>query len=230
MTPIAIVAHPARARYVSKLAKQVGADAICWDTKGLGATNNHLVAWEWLADSGAPWGVVLEDDVLLAPNFRHQLAEAINHSPGPVLSLYLGRGRPPHWQERIARVIANDVSYYTAPALLSAQGYAMRTNLFAHHYEVWRCAQQQKKPIDESISWWLRRENIAVSYCRYSLVEHIDGPTLIEDHGDGQPRNGKTALVTEDSDPSGAALPEVRKAWMAAKGALVDWTKGSVAL
>lgn len=200
----------------------------------MGAAGNHLQAWKWLSeDYDAEWGVVLEDDVVPCNHFRRNLEEAVRHSPKDFLSLYLGRGRPPHRQQDIARVICADVSYYTDDVLLSAQGYAARVDLFHCYDQVERRAR--KFPIDNSISHWGKSTGQDFAYCRHSLVDHtgfVNGvgvPTLIKDHGDGQGRDGRTALWTPDCDPSGKRLPEVRKAWLLANTS-TDWTRGACAL
>jgi GR25 family glycosyltransferase involved in LPS biosynthesis len=231
--PIAIVAHPRRNRMANMLANQVGAEAIVWDVGEIGAASNHLQAWEYLAGTGAEWGVVLEDDVIPCRDFYRNLAKAIEVSPLPILSLYLGRGRPPQWQQSVSRAITQDVSFITAPVLLSAQGYAMRTELLADHKRVGLFATRIRRPIDEAISYWAtkkrKREGDKFAYCRFSLVDHWDGPTLIEDHGDGRGRNGLTDLMAGDCDPSGSALPEIRKAWLMA-GPSTDWSRGCTRL
>jgi hypothetical protein len=231
--PIAVVAHPRRAKMAHELATAVGAEVICWDGSKVGATRNHLNAWSWLAGTGAEWGVVLEDDVVPCPDFHRNLTEAIVACPTSILSLYLGRGRPPQYQQRVSRAITQDVSFLTAPFLMSCQGYAMRTELFAQHRSVYFYATRGRKPIDEAISRWATyhraREGDKFAYCRFSIVDHRDGPTLIQDHGDGRGRNGLTELTAEDCDPSGALLPEVRKAWLSATSG-TNWAKGSARL
>lgn len=224
--PIAIVAHPKRNADAIRLAAQTHAEAVCWDIHNQGAEVNHLAAWEWLGGESTRWGVVLEDDVIPCKGFQQQLAAALENSPTPIVSLYLGRGRPPHWQQRISRVIATEASYITAQALLGGQGYAMRTELFHDFDRVRHLVNRKRLPIDEAISAWAVEMGIRVSYPVPSLVDHRDGPTLIR-HWDG-PRNGLTALLTDDSDPSGALLPEIRKAWLF--GPHAHWDSSSLEL
>lgn len=229
--PIAIVAHPQRKEMAEELADLIGAETICWDMTGIGAAENHLQAWKWLADSGAEFGCVLEDDIIPCEDFHRNLEEALNVSPLPILSLYLGRGRPPQYQERVARVIAQDVSFITAQFLMSAQGYVMQTDLFCDREIVGRIARNRDQQIDQAISSWASWMSFdhMVAYCRHSIVDHRDGPTLVEDHGDGCGRNGLTELVWGDCDPSGAQLPEIRKAWLMARYD-TNWTSNSVPL
>ncbi len=225
MVPIVVVGHPKRERLANKLAAQVNADAVVWDMRTQGCGFNHLQAWKWLVeDFNTDWGVVLEDDVVPCSHFRRNLEEAIEHSPRPILNLYLGRGRPPQRQQDIARVITAPVSYYTDTEFWCTQGYAMRIDLFHFWPQVER--RTRVHPIDEAIASWGNSIGESFAYCRESLVDHLDGPTLIQDHGDGQGRNGKTALWSPDCDPSGKELPEIRKAWLTARVS-TDWTQGS---
>ncbi len=238
---IGIVAHLKREAMATDLAHRVGAQVICWDRDKarIGAERNHLRVWEWLAGADSEWGVVLEDDVVPCRRFAKNLTEAITHAPTPIVSLYLGRGRcaghDPLYQQWVARVITKDVSFITAPSLLSAQGYAMRTELFADHEKVRHEAfhpGRPNMPIDEAISVWAKKQRPGsnISYCRRSIVDHRDGQTLVMNHRDrGAKRNGRTQLMAPDCDPLGASLPEIRKAWLVA-GTDEDWTRGSAAL
>lgn len=223
--PIVVIGHPRREKLANNLAREVQADTISWDIQSKGCSFNHLQAWQWLSeDLDAEWSVVIEDDVVPCNHFRRNLEEAIKHSPEPILSLYLGRGRPPHRQQDIAQVIADPVSYYTDQELMSTQGYAMRADLFHCRDQVE--VRTRRTTIERAISFWGKASGQRFAYCRQSLVDHRDGLTLITDHGDGQARNGKTALWTKDCDPSGKDLPEIRKAWLLARTD-TDWTLGS---
>lgn len=228
MVPICIVGHPRREAMANWLAGQVRADAVVWDVSKMGPARNHAQAWEWLAGSGHNWGIILEDDVIPCPGFHQNLNMALRYCPTPILSLYLGRGGSPHWQPSISKVITKDNSFLTAPVLLSAQGYAVHRSILVRHAAFRRSAIHHARPVDEALSYWIstRYRDLHFSYCRQSLVQHRDGPTLIADHGDGQGRNGKTRLWTEDCDPKGKDLPEVRKAWLMAKRE-TDWSRGS---
>ena len=119
------------------------------------------------------------------------------------------------------------MSYYSAPELLSTQGYAIRTELLPSLIE-YAEPLAGDLTVDRLFSSWTIENGYGVSYCKYSLVDHIDGPTLVKDHGDGRERNGKTALITTDS-VGGEDLPEIRKAWLLGNRD-IDWTKGCVDL
>lgn len=241
MIPVAIVAHPKRSEMAAALAAQIPGAVLCWDNESQGAEANHMKAWRWLAEhTDSPWGVVLEDDVILCEDFLTQLPLALQHAPKPIVSLYLGRGRPPHRQQAVSAAITAEATWILSPELLSAQGYAMRTELFAEHVTVGRWCERKGTPIDESITALINTRQSAlyrwcchlgnnhpeVAYTNPSLIDHVDGLTIVE-HWDG-PRNGKTALMADDCDPSGAELPEIRKAWRF--GSHTEWDSSLVRL
>lgn len=185
---LGIVAHTARFANAEVLSRTTDADFVSYDTGVRGCEGNHRDALERLHRNarGADFLVVLEDDALPVPGFRDQLAAALITTPAPIVSLYLGRSRPPQWQPRIADAVekadANDASWITSGHLLHAVGYAVRTelapSLLGHVTDL---------PVDEGISAWARTQRHQVAYTHGSLVEHADGPTLIS-HRDRQPR------------------------------------------
>lgn len=230
MTRIAIVAHPDRTAWVSLLADIAKPEAICWDTEGLGCERNHLAAWHWLAESTAAdpdahWGVVLEDDTIVVPDFLHQLRQVLHVAPTPIVSLYLGRAHPhggkDDWQNRIAARISRPVSFLTTDALLSAQGYAIAAPLIPDmiasvtpHLRPCR-RRPHPMPIDEAITRWCRKNGHIVSHCRPSIVNHRDEAPLITERADGQPRlPGRVAWLfggREQWDSTAEYLAPVRR-------------------
>ncbi len=229
---IAIVAHPDRKEWVSLLADITRPEVICWDTDGRGCERNHLAAWHWLAEStaadpNAHWGVVLEDDTRVVPDFLHQLRQVLHFAPTPIVSLYLGRGHPhggtTDWQNRIAAKIAAPVSFLTADALLSAQGYAIAAPLIPEMIaSITPRVKPHRKatiptPIDEAISQWAARrpQPLLISHSRPSIVDHRDEAPLITTRKDGQPRTlPRTAWLfdsREEWDSTAEYLAPVRK-------------------
>lgn len=226
---VGVVAHRFRLMMAEKLANYTAAEAISIDDGDLGCKANHLRLLRWLLTSPAPWApptpdswiVVLEDDAIPVKDFRLELAHALAVAPSPVVSLYLGRSRPEHWQEPIARVMASDVSWLTAPALLHGVGYAVQRRLvpslldevpgmtFKHRPKFSRHSRDVDLPIDQSISKWAEIHGHTVSYARPSLVNHDRGIPMIPD--DADERLAQTRYLDESSGlPSG----EDRVAWM----------------
>ena len=213
--PVAIVTHSTRYQWATEMALETGAEAICLDNTDLGCEVNHLRAWEWLGGGSCPWSVVLEDDALPIPKFRLQLHSALQVAPTPIVGLYLGQSRPPHWQPSIARAIAQtreaDACFLRSRDLLHGVGYAIRTDLIPDLLDYVPHLIRANIPIDEAISAWARDRALGISHTWPSLVDHRDEKTLITHH-DGQPRT------------------EPRKAWCA------DWrerwepTLGEIAL
>jgi hypothetical protein len=212
--PIGVVADHRRMDYAEGLAKKVGAEVVSIDGYGRGGAWNHCQVLNWMKDGGSEWSVILEDDAIPAPTFRTQLEMALDKAPTPFVGLYLGRGRPPHWQAGISAVIAQDVCWLVCDVLQNAVGYAVKTNLIpsmlSSAEECWRYAPGL--PIDETITEWGAEYGIRFSYCRPSLVQHRD-KAPVQRHGYGLPTEKRRAWLfgyRESWDSSTTFLQYVR--------------------
>lgn len=169
---IAIVAHVSRGPLGHKLAQRVGATCLCLDNGSLGAGYNHLRAWNWLADGNAKWSIVLEDDAVPSGWFLSgDLTDVLRTAPSPVVSLYLGRSTPSHWQPSISRVIARPESWLMASELLHHVGVAVKTTILPVLLDGVHEALTAY-PIDEAIGARCRKIGIPIAYCHPSIVDH----------------------------------------------------------
>lgn len=203
---IGIVAHYSRHDRAQNLSDAVGAEVITVDNGGVGAGANHELCYEWLAETNAPWSIVLEDDAVPCKGFRDQLHSVLRASPTPLLSLFLGRARPPHWQPSIARVITGDHHFLLGSELLHHVGVAVRTDLIGELLGFIRADRDYRKgrlPIDEAIGRYARSTNTPVGYCHPSIVDHENRlPTVITHH-----------LSQHKADTGQRGTAEVRTAW-----------------
>lgn len=192
---LGIVAHTSRASEAKTLAKTVHADYLSLDNGTLGCDDNHEHVLRHLSHYPSTWTVVLEDDAIPVADFRTQLANALPLSPSPIVSLYLGRLRPPQHQADIeAAVQAADVEaadWIISTRLYHAVGYAIKTELLPslfNHLSNW--------PVDQHISEWAQQRGHTIAYTWPSLVDHADEATIVA-HPDGQPRiPGRVAWKT----------------------------------
>ena len=187
--PIGVVAHPSRMTMANRLAEQVSAEAVSWDVMDQGCEATHLRLWGYLAESPSPYVVILEDDAQPCEHFRDQLGKVLSHAPSPIVSLYLGRGRPDQWQLPISSIIATEACFITSDTLLSTVGYAVRTELLPlmlHSVPL----SVDRLELPEAITRWAKRRKHTISYARPSIVQHRDVPPVIatEDRHDGQER------------------------------------------
>lgn len=206
---IGIVAHYAREHLADQLTKTVAALHISYDEGNIGANTNHLLVWHNLAQQNTTWTVVLEDDAQPIPNFRHQLNAALDAAPAPIVSLYLGRQRPPQHQQDIQEALdkadANQAHWILAPQLYHAVAVAIRTALIPNMLTNMR----PYLPIDENIGAWARRSGHPIAYTVPSLVNHADIPTLIR-HPDGAQREpGRVAWRTGSHDKWNSTAVEI---------------------
>lgn len=191
LNPVAIVAHINRAAMAEQLAAATAARHISYDDGALGCEGNHRQAWQHHVDNpAADWAVVLEDDARPVSGFLSQLDRALEVAPTPIVSLYLGTSRPlGGWQPRIHQTILaikhTSACWITCTHLLHAVGVAIRTPLLASMLE-W--LPQIPLPIDEAITVWAHHYGHQIGYTWPSLVDHHDGPTLVN-HADRKPRD-----------------------------------------
>lgn len=199
--PIGIVAHHQRKEIALDLAEKVFAEVISIDEEDRGASWNHLQVLNWMKDGNTEWSVILEDDSLVVPEFRKQLEMALNWAPSPFVGLYVGRGRPPHWQTGISAVMAKDVCWLTCDTMMNAVGYAVKTKLIPaiiHSLEkTW--SVKPKMPVDEALSYWGKSYNINFCYTRPSLIDHRD-ISPVEKHSYGTPTEKRVAWIFGERD------------------------------
>lgn len=217
---IAICTHASRGGRAQRLADAVDADMVGVDMGGLGAAANHRACWDWLAATDLEWGIVLEDDALPVPGFRAQARAAIASSPAGVLSFYMGRNRPPHWQDSYAQGIATGKHYLLAPELLHAVGYAIHRDLI----DAVREATATTRHFNEAVSDWCRATGRKVAYTAPSLVDHDHTlPSLIANQPTRYDESAPGSVPRNFTPPGWE-----RRAWTV--GERADWDRSSVAV
>lgn len=205
----AVVGHHARIVEATTLAHNIGA-VITLDDGSVGADGNHLRAWDITSTLESVWAAVLEDDAQPVPGFVEQAEQALAAAPEPVVSFYLGRSRPPRWQDRIAPAVAIadrvNSCWITAVHTIHAVALAIHSDLREDWLDF---AHANPLPIDERMSAWCIARDHTVAYTWPSICDHADGPTLIE-HRDARPRDAP------------------RKAWRTGTRAM--WTAAATAM
>jgi hypothetical protein len=180
---LGVVAHHARADQAHALQEAIQAQYMHMDNGTLGCDRSHKKAWSYLSGKNTDWSVVVEDDAVPVDGFRGQLEQALTVTPAPVVSLYLGTSQPKHYQPKIglARSNANAVNacWLTTNTVLHAVAVAVRTELLSS------MLLDKRYPIDEALTDWVKREHLKVAYAWPSIVDHDDGPTLVN-HADGE--------------------------------------------
>lgn len=189
---VGVVAHKTRISAATHLADEVRACYVSIDDGALGCEGNHRRVWEYVAAiGGGYWTVVLEDDAVPVDDFAAQLTAVLEHAPTAIVSLYLGRSRPPQWQQRIERATgaaeAANASFIEYGRLLHGVGVAIKTRLVPDMLDTVGGHACRTLPIDEAISAWARANGYRVAYTWPSLVDHADGPTVAS-HRDRQAR------------------------------------------
>jgi len=199
-----IVAHPTRRRWADQLSDQLGAH-ITMDPGRLGCTRNHINAWHHHHQhTTTEWALVIEDDALPIPDFTAQTALALGTAPTPIVSLYLGRQRPPQHQASIMAAVKHATEHHhawiTASTLFHAVAVAIRTSQVPNLVRFIDHNPYCHLDIDEAITEWCRHHNHLIGYTQPSLVDHRDTGSIAT-HRDGATReSGRTAYKTGTRD------------------------------
>lgn len=196
---IGIVAHTSRATQARALHDRVGACYLAMDNGEHGCERNHARTWDYLKDfADTEWSLVLEDDAQPVDGFNQQAAMALDAAPAPVVSFYLGRQRPPHWQNAIRNATEQadrtGTHFIVGTHLLHAVAVAIRTDhidaMLAH-------ARTSRRPWDFAIAAWALQDGHTVAYTWPSLADHEDGEPAITKHPDKMARTpGRKAWRT----------------------------------
>jgi hypothetical protein len=213
--PVMIVTHPARRQMAHRLAKKVGFPVnLMVDFNHEGCAANHLNAYRALAINSpvTDWVCVLEDDAVPCQDFRHQLQMVAQAAPSPFVSLYLGRERPPHWQDSIRQVIAPldyDPHFLLGTHVNHTVGMLVRRDQLDHVID-WFETTLRDDPKHESdgiMTHAVADANYDVAYTRPSIVDHADPPSLIpaSDRHDKKERGDK---------PRVAWIFDTREVWL----------------
>lgn len=224
---IGIVAHDDRAEDAEALARDVDANVFSSDSGDLGCEGNHRRVWAMLAAYDSDWSVVLEDDAQPVEGFRAQLESALTVAPTPIVSLYLGKGRPEFAQTHI-RTLARALSpetpaapcWFTGNVLLHAVGVAIRTPLIRGMLDHLAQPPAVFMAQDHAIEHWANAAGHRIGYTWPSLVNHADTPTVIDEHPDGVPRGPRIV--------EGAIVVTPRRGWRV--GTREHWLSDEVKL
>ena len=176
---VAVVAHTSRLARAEKLATALGATVYC-DDESRGPRWNHLRVLEAHADMDGHL-IVVEDDAEPALDFLERAYGWIVRYPTDLLSFYLGTGKPSSWQSRIDsklrladkarrdRVKISQLLHGVAYALPCGQIHGLLARPLNDRYAV-------DMQIGDA---WTRLTGRSVLYTVPSLVNHLDGDSLV---------------------------------------------------
>lgn len=187
MFAVGVVAHHTRQHLADQLAQQTHPAIVSVDTGRIGANTNHQHVWNQLAKHNTTWSVVLEDDAQPINDFHLHLTHALDAAPTPIVSLYLGRQRPPQHQQDIADALAKADANQAHWIIATQLFHAVAVAIWTRHIPDMLQHMRPYLPIDENIGRWTRQRGYPIAYTVPSLVDHADGPTLIR-HPDEAPR------------------------------------------
>jgi hypothetical protein len=178
---IGVVAHVKRQKQMNHLSETIHPELIEPDDGTLGAGGNHLATLMALRRKNpAAWAVVLEDDAQPVDGFREQVNAALQVAPSDVVSFYIGTGYPAQYQGAFTEALKMDVCWLLHPQLRHGVAYAISPGVQrALMIRMEKLISQRYAP-DDAIGRWCMENRTPVAYTNPSLVDHEDGPTVVD--------------------------------------------------
>lgn len=174
-----VVGHWKRRDKAIEIAESLNA-ALAMDEGDAGSLPNHDLAWRLAYDPAADWVVILEDDVILIDNFEEHVQDALNNVPREgAVSFYTGtaKPRPNIVRKAVAQGLERGCSWLRSNDLYWGPAVALP----AHRViPMLNFVQRVDRPYDSRIGYYLRANGLPCFYSLPSLVDHIDGPSLIK--------------------------------------------------
>lgn len=192
-----VVGHHDRREQAESLALRLSAHLLL-DDDNHGANWNHRRAMAWAAEQSERV-VVLEDDALPVDGFEQLVAPWLARFPDSLVSFYLGTGRPPQYQPKVAeKLIAADkehADYITLPRLIHGVCYSVPPAHLDNVLKRW----ESHKAADYAVgdAW-----GGVVVYPYWSLVEHQDGPSVERPWNNGLRRERRQAWRLHRGEPT----------------------------
>ena len=178
-----VVGHHSRQEQALALATSLQAHLLIDDGDN-GANWNHRRAINWAATQPCRV-VILEDDAEPVPNFIAKIEGWLLRYPDALVSFYLGTGRPPQYQLKIAeRLIVADktrADFITLPQLIHGVCYSIPQQYIEHVLSRWDTRKAADYAVGDAYGG-------QVIYPCWSLVDHTDGDP-VESHPDGKSRS-----------------------------------------
>lgn len=182
---IGVVAHDSRKALSQRMIEAVQADVVEYDsgTPSVNAcADNHIRVLTALNDvANGDWVVVLEDDALPVPDFRHHVELALAKTGGEIVGLYLGTGNPNGVvQEAVMPAVreaaATQNAWIVADWFLATVGYAVRPERLPG---LIASLSSGTGPVDNRINSWTHQVGLETWYTQPSLVDHEDGSSVL---------------------------------------------------
>jgi hypothetical protein len=199
---IGVMSHPDREAWVRELIQRGLADTVVTDHHGWGENVTGNMTWQLLAQTGAEWAIVLQDDALPVQNFREHATEALASVSifAGAVSFYVGTSRPISVQAGLAEAMAhadeNLIPWLYSERMLWGVAVAMRVADIPSYLEY--SELHPNELYDTRIgNWVVTSRGKSVWYTHPSLVDHRDGPSLLHAHSTELPRHAHRVGLPE---------------------------------
>lgn len=183
-----VVGHTLRYEAATELARQLNA-GLSIDDGRLGTYKNHRRALLAGAESGASHVCILEDDAVPVENFVEHVERAAEAMPNDLIGLYVGKSRPqPELVEHaVRRAEETGASWLHSLSLLWGVSYLVPSHAvpaLVAAADIRQLTPYADRRIGRA---WRASQGRPIYYTWPSLVDHADGPSITNEHGQREP-------------------------------------------
>lgn len=184
MISAAVMAHPRRTDMVVDLKRRLDRPVpVVWDE----VNDRHDTGIRALEafDPTCSHHLVIQDDVLPAPDLLAGVEMALEHVPADVpVSFYIGRVKPfGRAVEAAVRRCPSDVSWLIMDGVYWGPAVAVPTGEIPEIAEWWRTRRAERiTNYDRRLSFWYQQHNRRCWYSWPSLVDHRGDDSLVSGH------------------------------------------------
>jgi len=173
-----VTAHTSRLAAAQRLCDLLDARMFL-DDGTLGEPGNTRAALAWAEGQDASHVLVIQDDALPVEGFAGLAEAAIDERPNHIISYYLGTGRPAQTEARQAIRLADRTQsrWVEMSRIYWGVAWSIPTSLLPE-LNAW--LSTHNGATDSITGRWMLRTGRLCFYTWPCLVDHLDGPTLVE--------------------------------------------------
>lgn len=214
------MAHPIRADNVEKILSEIDRPIpVAWDGGGPPSADkqrrwfNGRKAWEMATGE---WHLVLQDDAIVVPDLLTGLERMLEYVPDDIglISPYFGTRRP---SAGTVNLIADRARQENpAPSFIRLRALNWGVSIMARTADIeamanW-CDTQYSMAYDTRVGQWFLRNRRDTLYPWPSLVDHLEGPSLVGHGSTGRHAHNLATGSALDVDWSGPTMVDPRVA------------------
>ncbi len=171
-----IMAHESRKEFIPYLQDILGDAEVIWDKEN-NCLETRIRCLEHHIKSGKEYGITIQDDAILADNFKKKAEDFINSiGEEAVYNFYYKKGQP---EQPVTEAVRSGKNYIKERRLWNEIGFAMPVKLMQEMIDYLTPILKRGSKKDWQIQYFLTKKKIPVYFSLPSLVDHRIIPSIL---------------------------------------------------